>query len=133
MSVTNIILLVLSLHTQTNSQPGDHVFRKFGNTLVGIRSIDYAVQSASCGYYDGTNAVELFKADRLLWARTNWDELPLMVGVGAPQATAPQPRMLSTRETIQPKTETKKPQAETNAPPAATPPPKDETIFDDDK
>ena len=90
-AVTNLI--VLSLTIVTNIVPGKNEFRQMGNSIVGIKSIEFAEQRGSFGYRQGTNAIELFTMQRILWAKTNWHELPLVTGVlqSTPETVKPAP------------------------------------------
>lgn len=91
--MTNLIVLAVTL--VTNSQPGDGVFRQFGDHIVGLKSVDYAQRLVSVGYLDGTNTVEAFTATKTLWAKTNWHDLPIVVGVASlPVQPAAQPSPL---------------------------------------
>lgn len=99
MSLTNLIVLALSIIT--NTQPGDGTFVSQNGRLVGIQSITYAVQQFSVGFMNGTNPVELFEGRKLLWARTNTIEFPIVTGVGMPVVTVnPTAKLQSTPATI---------------------------------
>lgn len=84
--MTNVLqLIVLSLTITTNKVPGDGTFKLVGDHIVGVKNIEYAKVEASIGCrLEGTNTMELFQAQKILWARTNTTDLPLLMGVGAP-------------------------------------------------
>lgn len=126
--MTNLIqLLILSINITTNTQPGDGLFRQFKDHLVGIRSVDFAVQNASYGYLDGTNRVELFNSQKLLWAKTNWNDMPLVMGVQSPAVNPPPPPIPGIPFIPTPASDPVKQAdpARTNSPPSTTPRPVD--------
>jgi len=80
-------LLILSVAILTNTIAGDGTFKHVGQKLVGLRDASVAFEEYSIGYLHGTNPVEVIKARRVLWAKTNYMELP--VGVVMPPNPIP--------------------------------------------